>query len=457
MSTSSRESEATWQSWQAICYNQSLMKRRVAFFTLGCKLNFSESSEIGRQLEDAGFERVPFGSEAEVTVIHSCTVTGSADRKTRQAVHRAVKVSPQGFIVAMGCFVQMKPEEAASWPGVDLVLGTHDKFNLPAYLEDLTKKDKAEIHSCSLDENELFFPAQSVSERTRAFLKVQDGCDYHCSYCTIPAARGPSRNPNSTLILDQARELAAKGLKEIVLTGVNIGDYGKTTGESFTDLVKSLDQIDGILRFRISSIEPNLIPDHLIEFVGQSTRFAPHFHIPLQAGSDKILRLMQRRYLRSVFEHRVFKIKEVMPNACIAADIIAGFPGETEEDFAEACSFVLSLPLSYLHVFTYSERDGTLAASMPGRVPHRTRYERSQRLHEISNEKKTAFYNSQLGQIRPVIFEQINSKGLMTGFSDNYVEVSVPADPNLLHQAALVHLTEMKPSPTVAGKIIKIL
>jgi threonylcarbamoyladenosine tRNA methylthiotransferase MtaB len=430
------------------------MKKRVAFCTLGCKLNFSESSEIGRQLEGAGFERVPFGTEAEVTVIHSCTVTGSADRKTRQAVHRAVKVSPGGFIVAMGCFAQLKPEEIASWPGVDLVLGTHEKFNLPAHLSDITKKEQAEIHSCGLDENERFFPAHSVSERTRAFLKVQDGCDYPCSYCTIPAARGRSRNPWSSIILDQANELSIKGLKEIVLTGVNIGDFGKSTGESFTDLVKALDEVEGILRFRISSIEPNLIPDELIGFVAGSKRFAPHFHIPLQAGSDKILRLMRRRYLRSTFESRVLKIKEMMPDAGIGADLIVGFPNETDEDFEEACAFVSSLPLSYLHVFTFSERDGTAAASMAGRVPHRVREERSHRLHEIGEELKIRFYQSQSGQARPVIFEQINRQGFMTGFTDNYLEVAVPADSNYLHQAAMVQLCETLPGPAVAGIII---
>ncbi|MFO7617386.1 MAG: tRNA (N(6)-L-threonylcarbamoyladenosine(37)-C(2))-methylthiotransferase MtaB [Bacteroidales bacterium] len=430
------------------------MKKRVAFCTLGCKLNFSESSEIGRQLEEAGFERVPFGSEAEVTVIHSCTVTGSADRKTRQAVHRAVKVSPGGFIVAMGCLAQLKPKEIASWPGVDLVLGTHEKFNLPAHLKDITKKSQTEIHSCGLDENERFFPAHSVAERTRAFLKVQDGCDYPCSYCTIPAARGPSRNPWADLILEQARELASKGLKEVVLTGVNIGDFGKSTGESFPDLVRALDQVEGILRFRISSIEPNLLPDELIEFVAGSRRFAPHFHIPLQAGSDKILRLMRRRYNRTTFESRVLKIKEIMPDTSIGADIITGFPGETDEDFSEACAFVLGLPLSYLHVFTFSERDGTPAASMPGQVPHRIREERSHRLHEIGEEIKNRFYSSQLGQDRPVIFEQTNAEGLMTGFTDNYIEVAVPADNDYLHQTAMVQLLDLLPGPAAAGKII---
>ncbi|MFA6126052.1 MAG: tRNA (N(6)-L-threonylcarbamoyladenosine(37)-C(2))-methylthiotransferase MtaB [Bacteroidales bacterium] len=417
------------------------MKKKVAFHTLGCKLNFSETSEIGRQLEDSGFERVPFGTHADITVIHTCSVTGSADRKTKQAIHKAIQVSPDSFIVAMGCYAQLKPEEIASWKGVDLVLGTNDKFDLIKYLDDITKKGHAEVHSCEIIEDQKFFPAHSTAERTRAFLKVQDGCDYPCTYCTIPKARGKSRNPEIISIVSQAVELASKGLQEIVLTGVNIGDFGKSTGETFTGLAKKLDAVSGILRFRISSIEPNLITDELIEFVAGSKRFAPHFHIPLQSGSDKILKLMKRRYLTSIFADRVFKIKEMMPDACIGADVIVGFPGETNDDFLEVCQFIRSLPLSYLHVFTYSERPGTPAATMTGKVQNRIRDERSHQLHAIGTDLKKGFYISQINKERVVIFEQQRSDGTMTGFTENYVEVMVKYQPGFLHKASLVILS----------------
>jgi threonylcarbamoyladenosine tRNA methylthiotransferase MtaB len=319
--------------------------KKVAFHTLGCKLNFSETSEIGRQLEESGFERVPFGSHADITVIHTCSVTGSADRKTKQAIHKAISVSPESYIVAMGCYAQLNPEEIASWKGVDLVLGTNDKFDLVKYLTDTNKKDHAEIHSCEIVEDQKFFPAHSTAERTRAFLKVQDGCDYPCTYCTIPKARGNSRNPEISSIVEQAKELADKGLKEIVLTGVNIGDFGKSTGENFTQLAQALDEVEGILRFRISSIEPNLITDELINLVARSKRFAPHFHIPLQSGSDKILKLMKRRYLTNVFADRVIKIKSQMPDCCIGADVIVGFPGETTR--------ISKMPAGLSKVFPY--------------------------------------------------------------------------------------------------------
>jgi len=418
--------------------------KKVAFHTLGCKLNFSETSEIGRQLEDAGFERVPFGQPADVTVIHSCSVTGSADRKTRQAIHKAVHTSPDGFIVAMGCLAQLKPEEIASWPGVDLVLGTNDKFDLLNYLGDTRKKTKAEIHSCEIAGQGKFFPAHSSGERTRAFLKVQDGCDYTCSYCTIPKARGQSRNPTISIITEEARELASEGLQEIVLTGINIGDFGKSTGESFIDLVRALDQTEEILRFRISSIEPNLITHELIHFVSASQRFAPHFHIPLQSGCDRILKLMHRRYLRQVFAEKVIRIKELMPDACIGADVIAGFPGETDEDFLDECSFIQSLPLSYLHVFTYSERPGTPASGMTGRVPERIRDERSKTLHKISTQLKIRFYQTLIGQVHLVIFEQKQRDGTMIGFTDNYAEVVLPWNPAMVHKAVRIRIESLQ-------------
>jgi len=428
--------------------------KKVAFHTLGCKLNFSETSEIGRQLEESGFERVPFGSHADITVIHTCSVTGSADRKTKQAIHKAMQVSPESYIVAMGCYAQLNPDEIASWKGVDLVLGTNDKFDLIKYLTDTRKKGHAEVHSCEIIEDQKFFPAHSTTERTRAFLKVQDGCDYPCTYCTIPKARGKSRNPEISSIVEQAKELADKGLREIVLTGVNIGDFGKTTGETFTELAKELDEVNGILRFRISSIEPNLITDELIQFVAGSKRFAPHFHIPLQSGSDKILKLMKRRYLTAFFADRVLKIKTKMPDACIGADVIVGFPGETDEDFNEACRFINSLPLSYLHVFTYSERPGTPAASMAGKIPNRIRDERSHALHIIGNKLKQEFCISQIGQNRTVIFERQKSDGTMTGFTDNYVEILTETQPEFLHHPGLVFLCGPENNGMITAKMI---
>jgi len=428
--------------------------KKVAFHTLGCKLNFAETSEIGRQLEESGFERVPFGSLADITVIHTCSVTGSADRKTKQAVHKAIQVSPGSFIVAMGCFAQLNPGLIASWEGVDLVLGTSDKFDLIKYLDDTRKKDHAEVHSCEIIEDRKFFPAHSTAERTRAFLKVQDGCDYPCTYCTIPRARGKSRNPDIRSIIDQAKELSGKGLREIVLTGVNIGDFGKSTGDSFTELAKELDKVDGILRFRISSIEPNLITDELIGFVAGSERFAPHFHIPLQSGSDKILKLMKRRYLTPVFADRVLKIKSLMPDACIGADVIVGFPGETDEDFNDACQFISNLPLSYLHVFTFSERPGTPAASLPGKVANRIRDERSRALHAIGTRLKQTFCLSQVGFERTVIFEQLRSDGTMTGFTDNYVEISTKGQREFIHHPGIVLITGPEHDGVVDAELI---
>jgi len=428
--------------------------KKVAFHTLGCKLNFAETSEIGRQLEEAGFERVRFGTPADITVIHTCSVTGSADRKTRQAVHKALHVSPGSFIVAMGCYAQLNPEEIASWGGVDLVLGTSDKFDLVKYLSDTHKKEHTEIHSCELGVDQKFFAAHSTAERTRAFLKVQDGCDYLCSYCTIPKARGRSRNPEISTIIDQAKSMASQGLREIVLTGINIGDFGKSTGDSFIDLVKQLDEVEGILRFRISSIEPNLVTDEVISFVAGSKRFAPHFHIPLQSGSDKILKLMKRRYLTPVFADRILKIKSLMPDACIGADVIVGFPGETDEDFNDACHFISSLPLSYLHVFTYSERPGTPAATMAGKVPNRIRDDRSHILHDIGSKLKHDFCTDQLGKERVVIFEQHKPDGTLSGFTDNYVEVRVRYQHEFLHHIGLVELCGPVTDGIVASKII---
>ncbi len=415
-------------------------KKTVAFFTLGCKLNFSETSEIGRQLEQEGFSRVDFGKEADVSVIHTCSVTGSADRKTRQAIKKAIKVSPDGFIVAMGCYAQLRPEEMAALDGVDLILGTKEKFDLVNYLNKPLKKGKTEIYNCDLENHSKFYPAYSSGERTRTFLKVQDGCDYSCSYCTIPQARGQSRNPYIQQLKQQAQNIASQGIREIVLTGVNIGDFGCSTKESFIDLVKALDNLDIKTRFRISSIEPNLLTDEIIDIIAQSSRIVPHFHIPLQSGSDSILKSMRRRYPRSTFENRVRKIKSILPNACIGADVIVGFPGESDIEFNETYDFIEGLNISYLHVFTYSERPGTPAASMTPKVTNRIRDDRSKKLRELSETKKAKFYRSQEGTVGRVIFERETKKDTMIGFTENYVEVEVALVKDFLHTQQNVSL-----------------
>lgn len=428
-------------------------KKTVAFHTLGCKLNYSETSEIGRQLEEEGFNRVAFGENADVSVIHTCSVTGSADRKTRQAIKKAIKASPEGFIVAMGCYAQLQPEEMAAIEGVDLILGSRDKFNLPEYLKNPVKKGKTEIHSCGTEDLSMFFPAYSSGERTRAFLKVQDGCDYSCTYCTIPKARGKSRNPDIKLLIEQARNIASKGIREIVLTGVNIGDFGKSTNQSFTELIRALETENIPARFRISSIEPNLLTDEIIHIASGSDRIAPHFHIPLQSGSDTILRLMRRRYLRDVFEERAVKIREIIPDASIGADVIVGFPGESGELFKETYNFLMDIDVSYLHVFTYSERPGTLAAQMKPSVPNRIRDERSKILHDLSDQKKEIFCTSQHGMIRKVIFERKTKSGNMSGFTDNYIEVEVPLQMELLHTEQEVRLLEYS-NGIMAGQVV---
>ena len=418
--------------------------KTVAFYTLGCKLNFAETSEIGRSLEKDGYTRVRFGQDADVSVIHTCSVTGQADRKTRQAIKKAVKSSPGGIIVAMGCYAQLRPGEMAGLEGVDLVLGTREKFDLSKYLEGSVKKGNPEVYSCGLENMNDFFPAQSAGERTRAFLKVQDGCNYTCSYCTIPGARGQSRNPEISLIVNRAENIASQEIKEIVLTGVNIGDFGRSTGESFTELVKALDNAGLPLRFRISSIEPNLLSDEIIDITAASANFTPHFHIPLQSGSDKILRAMGRRYLRETFENRVKRIKTVMPGSCIGADVIVGFPGETDADFMDTVNFINGLEISYLHVFTYSERPGTPASTMKSKVPNRIRDERSKLLHELSDKKKLIFYESQIGSTRDVIFERKTKTGRMSGFTENYVEVETKWNEGMLHDIKKVKLTGLE-------------
>ncbi len=429
--------------------------KRVAFHTLGCKLNFSESSEIGRNLEAEGFTRVPFGQMAEVTVIHTCSVTGAADRKTRQAVSRAVRYSPDGFIVAMGCVAQLKPEEVAGWEGVDLILGTHEKFDLHKHLTNLEKRKQPEIFSCSLPDESLFHHAHSEAERTRAFLKVQDGCDYPCTYCTIPAARGSSRNAQVSELVSEARRIASRGIREIVLTGVNVADFGRSTGESFEQLIIALNRLKEVQRFRISSAEPNLMHDDLIRIIAESERFAPHFHLPLQAGTDKILKLMKRRYLTGLFELRVESIRKMIPDAGIGADIMVGFPGETDDDFKDACRFLESLPLSYLHVFTYSERPGTPASQYPDKVPHKVREARSRELHKLSDRKKEEFMKSQIGKTEKVIVETSTKRGTMTGLTGNYLQTDLVYDPLYLHTDCEVLLTGINASLHMTGEIIQ--
>ena len=394
--------------------------KKVAFYTLGCKLNFAETSTIARSFEEDGYIRVDFDDPADIYVINTCSVTENADKQFKQIVRKALKTNPKAFLAAVGCYAQLKPEELASVDGVDLVLGAKEKFNITQYIDDLTKNNEGVVHSCEIAETDFYVGSYSIGDRTRAFLKVQDGCDYKCTYCTIPMARGISRSDTIENILSNAKKISDKGIKEIVLTGVNIGDYGK--GEfgnkkhehTFLELVQALDKVEGIERLRISSIEPNLIKDETIDFIAQSNSFVPHFHIPLQSGSNEILKKMKRRYLRELYVSRVAKIREVMPDACIGVDVIVGFPGETDELFLETYYFLNDLDISYLHVFTYSERDNTEAVLMDGVVPDEVRAKRSKMLRGLSAKKRNAFYESQLGKEKTVLFEKRQQAGLYT-------------------------------------------
>ena len=426
-------------------------RKKVAFYTLGCKLNFSETSTIARNLQDEGFDRVDFEEVADMYVINTCSVTENADKQFKQVVRKAMKLNDKAFVAAVGCYAQLKPEELAAVDGVDLVFGATEKFKLNDYINDLSKNDMSEVHSCEIAEADFYVGSYSIGDRTRAFLKVQDGCDYKCTYCTIPLARGISRSDELQNVLKNAYEISKQGIKEIVLTGVNIGDYGK--GEfgnkkhehTFLELVQALDEVEGIERLRISSIEPNLLKNETIEFVSKSRTFVPHFHIPLQSGSNDILKLMKRRYLREVYIERVNKIREVMPHACIGVDVIVGFPGETDEHFLETYYFLNDLDISYLHVFTYSERNNTEAAEMEGVVPSNVRAKRSKMLRGLSVKKRRAFYESQLGTSRTVLFEGENKEGYIHGFTENYVKVKTPWNPelvNTLHQINLTHIDE---------------
>ncbi len=427
-----------------------LKEKRVAFHTLGCKLNFSETSTIARQCEKEGFERVDFQEEAEIYVLNTCSVTDNADKECRRLIKKAKERSPEAYIAIIGCYAQLQPEEIAALDGVDLVLGATEKFKLPTYIHSLLNDESVEtVHSCEITEADHFVGAYSIGDRTRAFLKVQDGCDYKCTYCTIPQARGISRSDRLENVLKNAKEISDKGVKEIVLTGVNIGDYGK--GElgnkkhehTFLDLVQALDGVEGISRMRISSIEPNLLKNDTIDFVSQSDLFVPHFHIPLQSGSNKLLGLMRRRYQRELYTERVERIKEKIPNCCIGVDVIVGFPGETDELFMETYHFLNDMDVSYFHVFSYSERANTVAAEMEEVVPKNVRSKRSKMLRVLSAKKKRKFYEENIGKKGKVLFEFENKNGFIHGFTENYVKVKAPYDPSLKNQTVEVEMTEI--------------
>jgi len=428
------------------------MNKKVAFYTLGCKLNYSETSSIGRLFTNAGYDTVEFTDTPDVFVINTCSVTENADKKCKKIVKEALKMSPAAFITIVGCYAQLKPQEIAEIPGVDMVLGAAEKFQLVDHITDLTKKPKAVVYNQPVSEANEFVPSFSIGDRTRTFLKVQDGCDYSCTFCTIPLARGASRSDTIDNAVEQAKQIAESGVKEIVLTGVNLGDFGIRNGQRedrFFDLVKALDEVEGIERIRISSIEPNLLTDDIIEFVSTSKRFVPHFHIPLQSGNNKILGLMRRRYRRELYAERVAKIKELMPHCCIGVDVIVGFPGETREDFVDTYNFLNDLDISYLHVFTYSERENTPAAEMSGAVPGSTRADRSKMLHILSDKKRRAFYETQLGKTDEVLFEGDIKDGYMHGFTRNYVKVKAKYDPVLVNEIKTVHLTAVSPDGDV--------
>ena len=424
-------------------------RKKVAFYTLGCKLNFSETATIARNIQDEGFDRVEFSDFSDIYVINTCSVTENADKRFKTIVKQAQRANASAYIVAVGCYAQLQPEELAAVSGVDLVLGATEKFKITDYLNQLTKNDTAAIHSCEIADADFYVSSYSVGDRTRAFLKVQDGCDYKCTYCTIPLARGISRSDSLQNILDNAKNIANQGIKEIVLTGVNIGDYGK--GEygnkkhehTFFDLVQALDTIDGIHRLRISSIEPNLLKDETIDFVANSNSFVPHFHIPLQSGSNVMLKAMRRRYMKELYVDRVEHIKRVLPDACIGVDVIVGFPGETDEIFLETYNFLNELDISYLHVFSYSERPNTHAATLPNEVSKYVRSKRSKMLRGLSVKKRRAFYESQINTQHTVLFEGENKDGYIHGFTENYVKVKSPWDPSLVNSLHYVNLTEI--------------
>ncbi len=429
------------------------LNKKVAFHTLGCKLNFSETSTIARLFENKGFEKVKFNEKADIYIINTCTVTAQADSKCRNAIAKAHRINPDAFIAVIGCYAQLKPEEIINIKGVDIVLGANEKFNLFSYIDDLSKRKTPEIYSCEIDEVNNFFPAYSSNDRTRSFLKIQDGCDYECSYCTIPKARGRSRNDTIENTVRLAKDAIKSGAKEIILTGVNIGDFGRTTNETFFDLIKELDKLD-INRYRISSIEPNLITDEIITFCANSKAFLPHFHIPLQSGSDTILRLMQRRYNTKMYKSRIEKINELFENAAIGVDVIVGFPGETDELFEETYNFLNSLNISYLHVFSYSERPNTKSVTLKNKVNQNVIAKRSKMLHILSDKKKRHFYEKNIGKTYNVLFEAVNKDGTISGFTENYITVELNNSTDLHNKIRKVKLTAINEKGNMTCEIL---
>jgi len=429
--------------------------RKVAFYTLGCKLNFSETSTLARQFLDGGYEKVSHHGAADIYVINTCSVTEHADKKCRQAIRKFVKQSPGAIIAVTGCYAQLKPEEVANIDGVKLVLGAAEKGDLYQKVEEIMSHNQTstEVHSCEIKTVDNFFKAYSLGDRTRSFLKVQDGCDYKCSYCTIPLARGKSRNIPIAELVKQANEIAANGVKEVILTGVNIGDFGKTTGETFIDLIKALDEVQGIERYRISSIEPNLLTDEVIEFCAQSSKFLPHFHIPLQAGTNKILGLMRRRYRREIFENRLLKVRSVIESPFFGIDVIVGFPGETEEDFQDTYNFLERLAPSFLHVFPYSERPNTPTVFMEGKVKDSEITHRAQKLGQLCKTLHHNFYKKNIGNEGLVLFESTNRNGKMLGFSERYIKVEVPYDKKMINQIARVKYISIAPDGNMIGEL----
>ncbi len=439
--------------------------KTVSFYTLGCKLNYSETSSIGRLFEDAGYQEVKFDEGADICVINTCSVTDFADKKCRQIVRRALRKSPEAKVVVIGCYAQLKPQEISEIPGVDLVLGAAEKFRILEFVEYLEKAPgKGMVQAGKVHEANTFKHAFSFGDRTRSFLKVQDGCDYKCAFCTIPMARGKSRSDTVESVVENAHKIADMGVKEIVLTGVNIGDFGNGTEviegvrpkkeALFIDLIKALDEVEGIERFRISSIEPNLCTNEIIGFVAESKRFVPHFHIPLQSGNNKQLKMMRRRYKRELYVDRVAYIKKMMPHCCIGVDVIVGFPGETKEDFLETYNFINELDISYLHVFTYSERANTLAAEMPDVVPMEERRRRNEMLTILSQKKRRYFYEQFIGKTRPVLFENSKTKGMMSGFTDNYIKIEMPMEEGLINKIMPVKLDAVNADGNMSASLV---